>query len=494
MKKYTLNAFYAFALLFTVMSQAQCLSGVNGLQPNTAFTPPVDGLFYVLTGSGQISQASVVNVIAGNTYSFRTYANSTSNLTATIVENDGQPSVVSSGSGSTTWVASFTGEVYFYTFFGSSCGGGNTNPITRAVACSGFVLQNDTCATAIEILPNNPMIQGSTVNATSTAGLTPSCQSNATNDVWYKATVISDSFTIETLAIPGSNFTDSVVSVYTGTCGALTEIACNDDISTTDYFSRVVVTNLPPYSVVYIAVRRYGSGAGDGFFKIKIYQNAPVNDACTGATLLPQGTLVTDSNLAATTDPNAPASCRGANDLWYYAFASPQGNLTVQTFAVNGSTLSDTILAVYSGACGALTEIGCNDDTSATNYFSTVSLSGLTPNQQVFIRAWNYYLANPYTNDPGYFGIRASFSALDAISFESEKFKSYPNPVQDILNLTYDKNISNMVVFNLLGQEVITKSINANQSQIDMSHLTSGTYMVKVTAGETVKTLKVIKQ
>ena len=158
MKKNTLTIFCIVAFLFSVLSEAQCLSGVNGLNPNTAYTPPADGVYHVVTGNGQISQASVINVTVGNTYSFSTYANSTSNLTATIVENDGQSSVVSTGSGSTTWVASFTGEVYFYTFYGSSCGGGTTNPITRAVACTPFTLQNDTCATAIEILPNNPMI------------------------------------------------------------------------------------------------------------------------------------------------------------------------------------------------------------------------------------------------------------------------------------------------------------------------------------------------
>jgi hypothetical protein len=47
---------------------------------------------------------------------------------------------------------------------------------------------------------------------------------------------------------------------------------------------------------------------------------------------------------------------------------------------------------------------------------------------------------------------------------------------------------------NLLGQEVITKSINSNQSQIDMSNLPQGTYLVKVTSENQVKTIKVIKE
>ncbi|MBK8600577.1 MAG: T9SS type A sorting domain-containing protein [Flavobacterium sp.] len=62
------------------------------------------------------------------------------------------------------------------------------------------------------------------------------------------------------------------------------------------------------------------------------------------------------------------------------------------------------------------------------------------------------------------------------------------------MNLSYDKNISSVAVFNLLGQEVMIKSINANQSQIDMSGLTVGTYLVKVTADNQVMTIKVIKE
>ena len=60
--------------------------------------------------------------------------------------------------------------------------------------------------------------------------------------------------------------------------------------------------------------------------------------------------------------------------------------------------------------------------------------------------------------------------------------------------MSYSENISDVSVYNLLGQQVIAKAVNANQSQIDMSHLTSGTYMVKVTANNQVKTIKVIKE
>jgi hypothetical protein len=51
-----------------------------------------------------------------------------------------------------------------------------------------------------------------------------------------------------------------------------------------------------------------------------------------------------------------------------------------------------------------------------------------------------------------------------------------------------------VAVFNLLGQKMSSKTVNANQSKVDMSNLASGTYVVKVTADNQTKTIKVIKE
>ena len=85
-------------------------------------------------------------------------------------------------------------------------------------------------------------------------------------------------------------------------------------------------------------------------------------------------------------------------------------------------------------------------------------------------------------------------SDLATGEFNSSKFAYYPNPVKNVLNLSYEQNITDVVVYNLLGQEIITKKFNANQTQVDMSGLAVGTYIVKVTANNTNKTFKVIKE
>ena len=77
---------------------------------------------------------------------------------------------------------------------------------------------------------------------------------------------------------------------------------------------------------------------------------------------------------------------------------------------------------------------------------------------------------------------------------DNSNFLAYPNPVRDILNISYTTEISSVRVINMIGQEVISKNINATSTQVDMSELSAGTYIVNVTVGDSVKTLKVIKQ
>ncbi|MBY8963551.1 T9SS type A sorting domain-containing protein [Flavobacterium sp. D11R37] len=83
---------------------------------------------------------------------------------------------------------------------------------------------------------------------------------------------------------------------------------------------------------------------------------------------------------------------------------------------------------------------------------------------------------------------------LSTESFDSAAFRYHPNPVKDVLTLTYSSAIENVVVYNLLGQSVIERSGSSNEMQLDMAQLSAGTYIVKVTSQGAVKTLKVVKQ
>lgn len=87
-------------------------------------------------------------------------------------------------------------------------------------------------------------------------------------------------------------------------------------------------------------------------------------------------------------------------------------------------------------------------------------------------------------------GVFLSTNPVDAVI----DFKVYPNPVANVLNIEYTSEVTSVSVFNLLGQQVLSKKVSAASTQIDMSALLAGTYLVKVESGNISKTLKVVKK
>lgn len=67
---------------------------------------------------------------------------------------------------------------------------------------------------------------------------------------------------------------------------------------------------------------------------------------------------------------------------------------------------------------------------------------------------------------------------------ETIEFSAYPNPVVDVLNLELEENILSIQFFNTLGQEVYAEEVKNDKKQFDLSHLSSGTYFLRMTTNE----------
>ncbi|HCQ13451.1 GEVED domain-containing protein, partial [Flavobacterium sp.] len=217
----------------------------------------------------------------------------------------------------------------------------------------------------------------------------------------------------------------------------------------------------------------------------------PANDNCSTAVALTAGGVFATNAVVGTTvgatnsAPPAPncASFQGA-DVWYSVVVPASGSITIETNPNPTSPITDTGLAVYSGSCTNLTLVECNDDDSATGNFSLVDLTGRTPGEVLYVNVWEFG-----GDVAGTFQVSAYDASLGNESFDSSSFRFYPNPVNDVLNLSYAQNINKVQVINILGQEVKTVTMDANQAQVDMSNLPSGTYLVKVTSDNQVKTV-----
>jgi len=94
-------------------------------------------------------------------------------------------------------------------------------------------------------------------------------------------------------------------------------------------------------------------------------------DECSGATPLTAGVNGPFSNSTATNSTPAWPCGSGGKDLWFSFASSGPGTLTATTC---GLANFDTVIQVFSGTCGALTSLACNDDDPTCNTQSTVSV------------------------------------------------------------------------------------------------------------------------
>lgn len=354
---------------------------------------------------------------------------------------------------------------------------------------------NDECANAVTLNCGDVLTGQSTDSAT--GGTATSCVGTIGNDIWYSFTGDGMLNTLTATAVGASD--GAQVEVYEsndGTCGGFTAGTCFASAGSGETVTNVSFTSTLG-TVYYIHIGNWINGDPAITFDLSLTCDTPptppANDDCANAEALTLEVSTTGTTIGGTTTTlGLVPTCQTnrGNDVWYTAVVPASGALTITTEEVSGSLLTDTVLTAFSGSCGALTEIGCNDD-NVLDTFSTIELTGLNAGDTVLIGVWKYDAVN---GDDGEFVVKASDPFLATPTFNSADFKLYPNPVSNVLNISYSKNITAVAVFNLLGQEVIAKTLNTNLSQIDMSHLAKGTYMVKVTANNEVKTMKVIKQ
>lgn len=76
-------------------------------------------------------------------------------------------------------------------------------------------------------------------------------------------------------------------------------------------------------------------------------------------------------------------------------------------------------------------------------------------------------------------------------------FNISPNPVTSNLNIQLSNSLTNgnIKVFDILGKQILTKEFNSNNlTQLNVSNLSKGMYLVKVSSGENIQTKRFIKQ
>ncbi len=192
----------------------------------------------------------------------------------------------------------------------------------------------------------------------------PSCTLNAnSNTVWYTYTPPCDgTITVETC---NSEY-DTVLTVYTGVCGDLSEIACDDDGCgefLTSWIADLPVTGGIP---LYIEVADYNvPGGGTLRFRFDFTPDpgeVPSNDLCEDATYLGSdlpSSMFGTTLCASVDDVLACGTTITSPGVWYRVRGTGH-RMTATT--CNDGTGYDTKLSVYCFGCDTLACVVGNDD------------------------------------------------------------------------------------------------------------------------------------
>ncbi len=322
------------------------------------------------------------------------------------------------------------GTVYYLRFWSSS-----STQYATFEFCVQEIMQpaNDECVNAT-LITSQPVgtICDATYNAT-TVGATrslpdPACSNFNDDDIWYSFTantsaVIINFSNARQATTSSAGIANLGYALYDLACpSSPAALACNANIG--NGAGTELVGGLIPGHQYYLRFYSLSTNIYVTFDFCVVDVDLPFNDDCANAIDVPVSkgfcTSPVAGNLSnATTSPGfgAPAcvSNSSSEDVWFKVTVPQSGNVTVQTSPVNTQT-DDLIMEAYSGDCGSLSLITCDDDgnpeTTPSNLHSRITLSGRNSGEIIYLR-----VLGKFTNSFGPFAICAwDHSVLPPVS------------------------------------------------------------------------------
>ena len=207
-------------------------------------------------------------------------------------------------------------------------------------------------------------------------------------------------------------------------------------------------------------------------------------DAPSGGTLLGTGTSFTTPSISVSTT--------------YYVEAT-NGSCTSSRIAVTASIIPTAAPTGFANQTFCAGETVGLISVSGSNiiWYDAPTGGNVIPSGTALVSGTTYYGSQTVTSceSPTRLAVTMTLGGcLGTEEFVANVIKLYPNPVVDFVTISSTEMMTNLEVVNILGQIVFSKSVNDNETTIDMSRYSSGSYIVRVLVDDKVKIFKVIKK
>lgn len=345
----------------------------------------------------------------------------------------------------------------------------NCSSTSSAYTQAQFTTSGSGCGTAFE--PNETLAAAATINAgvANSAAITTS-----TDNDYFR--VVTTATTNNTFSLVGPSGVDYDMTIFnsagtqigSGTGSTATETVTLNNQAAGTYYIRIYGYNGANSATCYTitATATIVTGCASSY-------DVSTNGSASGAALIPFNTNITGL-----------ISPSGDND--YYRFVISTGG----TATITLTTLpADYDIRLYSSDGTTQLAISQNGGTTSETISRTYTAG------TYYVRVYGYNNANNATNC---YTLRVALGTAtkgeDMITL-SNKINAYPNPVSGQLTIQMEqlKGMADIRVFDIYGKMVVQRTSTKTNTQLDMSKLPAGVYLVKVKDGENENTVKIIK-
>ncbi len=286
---------------------------------------------------------------------------------------------------------------------------------------------------------------------------------------------------------PGRGFPGTVVTITGNNFSTASQVTFGGAAATFTVNSATQITATVPAAAISGPIAITGvAGVGTSPTDFLI---PPTNDQCASARPIACGQTLAGTTIGADAVGDPTADCTETVDGpgVFYSLVGTGNPIEVST--CNPGTNYDSKLFVYTGTCGSYVCVGGNDDgLGCKSTASTVTFASVAGTRYLIFVSGYAGATGPFALSATCGGVARPALAAKAAGRNAQPgdFSVYPNPVAGQgtmrVSLAAAATSARATLRNVLGQPVASRSFSGSSTELTMSGLAAGTYLLTVQA------------